>query len=263
MSLAKRLTTLLVTLSLIALCTSAQAFYPETEVLAEKLQEQVGSVETLQIEITLAEAPRLTISVWKNGPDWRQEWILRKRSGDLRVAAAALGRGRDLIDVYPDRDRFPLPFVAFWHQKPAIEWFDRLGLDTEVKSYQFVSGQPCIVLGAEYKQWHSPQLWIHNEHWYPVRLFTQRGMIWHWKEYRSVGNHLVPHSLEVTFPDGRMVRMTLQWRGINRQIPERLFDGSAFERKFGQAGWSHPDIDLFDFLMANLPPARAPGLSSN
>ena len=236
------------------LAVPGQAFYPETEALADRIQGRVGQVESLQVELSLPEAPRLKIAVWKSGRQWRQEWIVQKESG-LKVAAAALGRGKSLRDVYPDQERFPLPFSVFWYQAPVQEWWSRLGIDTEIKSYQFVSGQPCLVLGAEYKEWHSPQMWIHNQEVYPVRLFTRRGMIWHWKDYRSVGNHPVPHGLEITFPDGRLIRFELDWRGINVDLPERLFDEQAFAEKFGRAAWSSPDIPLYDFLMSNLPAA--------
>jgi hypothetical protein len=230
------------------------AFFPDAEQVRTKVQEQLGSLESLQLEISFPGDDSLTLFLWQQGSDWRQEWVQDREDGQT-VVGAGIGTGSALLASYPRVQQFPQPVLNFWFQPPLQGWLQELGIDTSVKSYQFLETRPCLVFGARYGESNRAQLWIDNELHLPRKLTTWKGVVWTWSDYFRVGNFFLPHRAQVQFPFGTSVEMRLDWRGVNRDIPDELFRSRTFARKFSSAGFPEVDSRVYEIFFTQVPPA--------
>jgi len=242
----------------VMLCLSpypSQAFFPDSEIVRSKVQKQLSSLQSLQLEISFPGDDSLSLFLWQQGGDWRQEWVQDKDDGQT-VVGAGIGYESTLLTSYPKVQQFPQPVLNFWYQRPLQGWLQELGIDTSIKSYQFLDTRPCLVFGARYGESNRAQLWIDNELHLPRKLTTWKGVQWIWSDYYRVGNFFLPHRAQVQFPFGTSVEMRLAWRGVNRDIPDELFRSQAFTRKFSSAGFPEVDSRVYEIFFTQVPPAQ-------
>lgn len=214
---------------------TAAAFFPDFSAWLSKMEEQLGGVRTLQVELSFPEEPGLQCLLWIKGDSWRQEWIKSKDNRPGTVAAAAIGKGSSLQAIYSQGEGFPLPVTFFWYHPEIRRLWAAQGIETKHVAYRFLDETPCVVFGAWRQLTDRPQVWFHLEEYVPVRLKMENGVVWTWTGYHNIGNFFIPHAARVEFDSEPVLEMTLSWRGINREIPDSLFDGSAFNQKFSQA----------------------------
>ena len=231
------------------------AFFPDPGEFFPQVQEQLKGLQTAQLEVTFPADSSLSLFLWQKGKSWRQEWV-QDKGGHQAVVGAGIGFGSSLMASYPRVQDFPLPALNFWYRQPLQEWLQEMGIDTSVQSYQFLGHRPCLVFGARYGESNRAQIWIDNELYVPRKITTWKGIQWIWSEYYRVGNFRLPHRARVQFPFGTSVEMTLNWRAVNRDLPEKLFRSDTFEDKFSSAGLPEVDSRVYELFFTQIPPAQ-------
>lgn len=220
-------------LCLLVCCLPVQtaAFFPATEDVAGQLVQSVGDVTSLKARIAFDAYPEVELLVWQRESDWRQEWVETVNATAV-LEAASIGRVTRLLGGYPGGTLFNVPPFWFWNQSNPIVWWSRLGIDPEIKSYQFLYGRPCLVLGAVTGDQLSPQFWVDVERNVPVRVRSSGGRQWDWFEYRYISNYYLPHKAAASAGSENATLMTVEWRGINSEHPRHLYDGKEFSLRF-------------------------------
>jgi hypothetical protein len=213
---------------------AVSAYYPDTTEIAAKLKRQYRSLDSFQAVINFEEDSSLELRIWQQGQRWRQEWI-KKSAQKKGVIAAAIGSRDNVIVKYPTRNSFPEPIFHFWQRQEPLKWWQKMGVKTKIKSYQFLNHRPCIVLGAKYNESEQPQVWIDNEEMVPLSIRTGRNTEWQWSKYQNLGNFLLPQKGKVISGQGNTFSFKIDWRAINRDMSPVLFRRRAFEEKFGNA----------------------------
>lgn len=231
-----------------------QAFFPEASEVVNQIQKEFRGLQSLQAEITFPEDLSMSVFVWHKGESWRQEWV-QERSDRQAVVGAGVGFGSTLLASYPDVQNFPQPVLNFWYRQPLDSWLQDMGIDTSVMSYQFQGNRPCLVLGARYGESNRAQIWIDKELHVPRKVVTWKGVRWTWSEYYRVGNFRLPHEARVHLPFGTSVEMALNWRAVNKNIPEQLFSSEAFADTFSGAGVPEVDSEVYDIFFTQVPAA--------
>jgi len=229
-------------------------FFPETDELAQEVEEQLSRMRTWQAVLSVAEETGLRIHCWRREASWRQEWV-RHTNGTGSVMRAALGHGERLLASYPPAFTFPLPPLRLAGNGDPLALWRSLGVESGTKSYQFFSHRPCIVLGARFGNLDRPQVWIDLEEHVPLRLVSASGLQWIWKDYYRAGNVALPHSLAIVLPGGERLSMEIVWKGVNTDIPQALFNVPAFEDKFGRAPSTQLPSRRLRLLWERLPKA--------
>jgi hypothetical protein len=231
----------------------AAAFFPDFQEAAQQVDAQLGGLHSLQLEISFPDEPRLKLLLWIKGTAWRQEWVQQHADGSQGLAAAAVGRGNRSTARYHAQQGFPLPVLFFWYRRPVQAFWEQQEIDPAHRAYRFLNTTPCLVFGVERHVNDLPQVWLHAEHWVPLRLQSGQGPVWTWLEYRRIGNIPLPHRARVEAADGTQVELMLAWRGVNRDIAETLFDPAAFRDRFSNAPPPGCELDLCARLFRILP----------
>lgn len=208
------------------------------------------------VELSLRDNSSLHIHVWRKNNKWRQEWI-NKKSNSSKILQAAIGRGKRLLISFPEKKDFPLSPLYYWCPEKFHEFLQVPEIDTRIKSYQFTEKHPCLVIGAKSKRSSRPQLWLHNEYFFPLRIIDSRGLKCDWSEYAEVGNYALPHRLRLEFSRGKILEFNICWRGINSELPDHLFDLQKFREKFSRAYVPEAKApnDTIEYLNSKLPRA--------
>jgi len=235
-------------------CSSA--FFPDIPEVSKNMEDRYASIDSLKADISLRDNSTLRIRIWRKDNKWRQEWI-SKKGNSSELVQAAIGRERRLLASFPEKSSFPLSLLHFWYPGHPSKFWQNLGINKEKKSYQFLGKNPCLVIGAEYKEMDRPQLWLHKEKYFPLQVINWEKIKWRWKEYAAVGNYFLPHVLQIYFPEGKNIKMDIAWKGINSGIPERLFDVQKFREKYSGAVSSikNSEYKKFDYLHQEIPQA--------
>ncbi len=233
------------------------AFFPDTSKVINNVHNSLDKLDSWKVEVTFPQKKDLKVTVWQRGQDWRQEWA-QSNGNSTTVLLAAIGQGENLIESFPQDSQFPLPLTWFWYRPSLERWWSDWGIDLASKSYQFRNHTPCLVLGADYGQMDRTQVWLNNETYIPVRLHGPRGIIWQWKDYRSIGNFPLPHSGTVLFSSGREVDIHLHWPRVNTEISSIFFSEQIFQKEFLSVEESFINPNLVDFLKLNLPQTETP-----
>ncbi len=231
----------------------AAAFIPDFQEAARRVDEQLGDLHSLQLEIRIPDEPRLKLLLWIKDRAWRQEWIRKRPDGSSGIAAAAVGKGEQCTARYHEQSNFPLPVLFFWYRRPARHFWEQQGIDPAQPAYRFLGDTPCLVFGAEQHTRDLPQIWLHAEQSVPLRLKPGQGPVWTWLEYRNIGNVPLPHRTRVQAASGASVELELAWRGINREIADELFDPEAFRNTFRNAPPPGCDLKFCSELFSILP----------
>ncbi len=237
---------------LLLLAGAAYALFPDTGEVADELKAKYEELESWQVELGLNGTSEHTIQCWRDGDHWRQEWIAATENG-TRVVRAAVGSGQRIEGVYPASPSAPHPPLRlFWLKDPKQAW-QRMAIQDQVMSYQFLEDRPCLVLGAEYGDPRSSQVWIDLERRVPLRLVAPSGITWRWSEYYSLGNHLLPTRLRIAFPQGKSFSFDVQWHQVGTEIDSSLFSANALEEELGWTESPEVDDPRMRFLWGNLP----------
>jgi len=238
------------------LVSSAHAFFPETQEVADRIATQYKGLKSWRVELGLNGTLDSRIRCWRKDDLWRQEWV--DASGNAsRLVRAAVGSGQRIDAVYPGSSDAPYPPLGMaWITSPEKEW-QRLAIEDGVKSYQFLGDRPCIVLGAEHGDERSSQVWIDLERHVPLRLIAPSGIQWRWSKYYSLGNHLLPTQLAILFPQGKRFVFDLEWRQVATDMSRSLFSPEELKEEFGGAVDLEVEEPLLRFLLDNLPPGSA------
>ena len=231
----------------------AVAFFPDFQDAVQKVDENLGDLRSLQLEVSFPEEPGLKLYLWLKGDTWRQEWVFSEDGRPGGVLAAAIGRGSRLQTTYRQRERFPLPVTFFWYRNGIRRLWAAQDIETAYAAYRFLDDIPCVVYGTKRGLTGLPQIWFHAEEYVPVRLKMKTGLTWTWTGYRNIGNFFIPHKARLDLGADRFVGMSLSWRGINQDIPDRLFDPAAFRDKFSKAPPPERDQGLMQVLFRQLP----------
>jgi len=234
----------------------AGAFFPNVNKVSEKIEKRYGSIDSLMAEISFSGNSTSRIHVWRQSGKWRQEWI-SKNGNSSEIVQAAIGDGRKLLATFPEKSSFPLSVFHFWYPGDAYKFWQLLGINSEIMSYQFLEKTPCLVVGAEYQDLNSPQLWLHKDKYFPLLVINWKKIKWNWQEYAELGNYYLPHKVEIAFPEGKEIEMDIKWKGINTKIPKHLFDPSHFREKFSRAVSSmyKSEYEKLDYLDSEMPMA--------
>ena|GEM_PF-1635896 len=235
---------------------AAKAFFPKTQEVAEKLNANYEKLGSWRVHLQLNGTRDQEIRCWRKKGLWRQEWI-DSATASNRVLCAGVGSGRRISAVFPVTADIPFPPLHLdWVRAPSKEW-QRLQIEDQIKSYQFLDDRPCIVLGAKYGQLERSQVWIDLERYVPLRLITPSGIIWRWTEYYSLGNHPLPTRLRIEFPQGEIFAFNLSWRQVGTDMSRSHFSPASIREDFGPTDESGLKDSHFRFLLNNLPPNRA------
>lgn len=238
------------------LLSSAHAFFPETQEVANKTAKRYEGLQTWRVELELNGTSDSRIRCWRKDDLWRQEWVEASRNSS-RLVRAAVGSGQRIDAVHPPSADAPYPPLRMaWITAPEKEW-KRLAIDDEVKSYQFLGDRPCIVIGAKHGDERSSQIWIDLERHVPLRLIAPSGIQWRWSRYYSLGNHLLPTQLAILFPQGKRFVFDLEWRQVATDMPRSRFSPEELKEEFGGAVDLEVEEPLLRFLLDNLPPGSA------
>ena len=244
---------------LLLLMGAAQAFFPEATEVADKLKANYEKLHSWQVNLSLNGTSDRVIRSWHKGELWRQEWLVTG-SNATQTIRAAVGSGRRIGAIAPASANIPYPPLNLsWLDNPREEW-KKLAIAETVKSYQFLENRPCIVLGAEHGDLRSTQVWIDLERHVPLRLIAPSGIIWRWSKYYSLGNHLLPTRLRITFPQGKRFAFDLEWRQVATEIDRSRFDPANITRKFDQVEDLEVDEPELRFLLNSLPPGDGSSL---
>lgn len=232
-----------------------QAFFPKAQEVAEDLKAEFKGLESWRVELALNGTSDHRIRCWRKGDLWRQEWF-GPRDNSTRVLRAALGKGQRIDAVHPSSANIPYPPLRLaWLAAPEKEW-ERLAINDEVKSYQFLGDRPCIVLGAKQGDMRSSQIWIDLERHVPLRLVAPSGITWRWSKYYSLGNHLLPTRQRIAFPQGKRFHFDLKWHKVGTEISESRFSPENFSRELADSGNPEVEEPRIRFLLDNLPPGK-------
>ncbi|MFW6415503.1 MAG: hypothetical protein ACOCZ2_04220 [Thermodesulfobacteriota bacterium] len=234
----------------------ASAFFPNVMEVSEKINNRYGSMDSLKARISFSGNSTSYIQVWRQDGKWRQEWIGRDGNSS-EIVQAAIGKDRELLASFPEKSSFPLSVFHFWYPGEASSFWQMLGINSGIMSYQFLDKTPCLVVGAEYRDFNSPQLWLHKEKYFPLLVINWKKIEWKWKEYTAVGNYYLPHKVEIDSPEGKVIKMEISWKGINSKIPEQLFNPLKFRKKFSNVDSSiyKSEYEVLDYLDSEMPMA--------
>jgi hypothetical protein len=238
------------------LLSSAHAFFPKTQEVADKIATRYEGLKSWRVELGLNGTSDSRIRCWRKDDLWRQEWV--DASGNSsRLVRAAVGSGQRIDAVHPVSTDTPYPPLRLaWITAPEKEW-EKLAIEDEVKSYQFQGDRPCIVLGAKQGDDRSSQIWIDLERHVPLRLIAPSGIQWRWSKYYSLGNHLLPTQLRIVFPQGKRFLLDIQWRQVGTEMARSRFSPEELKEEFGQAVDLKVEEPRLRFLLNNLPPGSA------
>ncbi len=241
-------------IGVLLLASAAHALFPKTREVADKLRKNYETLESWRADLEVNGTSGQTIRSWRKGDLWRQEWRTFEDNA-TRVVRIAVGSGNRIDAVRPASATVPYPPLRLaWLNTPKQEW-DRLGINGTVKSYQFLEDRPCLVLGAEYKDLESSQVWIDLERDVPLKLIAPSGISWRWSEYYSLGNHLLPTRLRVAFPEGESVAFDVRWEQVATEIDRSRFNPNALDREPDQPLDSEVSEPRMRLLLRRLPPA--------
>lgn len=232
------------------------AFFPDIEEVTENIEDRYASIDSLKADISFQGNSTLHIRIWRKDNKWRQEWI-SKNGNSSELVQAAIGKDRRLWASFPEKSSFPLSLLHFWYPGHPSKFWQMLGINKDVMSYQFMGKIPCLVIGAEYKQMDNPQLWLHKEKYFPLLVINWEKIKWRWKEYAKVGNYFLPHELQIDFPEGKNIKMDIAWKGINSDVREGLFDVQKFREKFSgvDSSMNNTEYKSFQYLHQEIPMA--------
>ena len=233
----------------LALPAMVLAYYPEAGKIAAQLRKEYKSLDAYQVVISFEKEPDLELRLWQQGQNWRQEWV-KKSSGKAGIVAAAIGFKGKFITRYPSEEPVPVPVLDLWNQEKPYIWWQDMGVDTNIKSYQFFKHRPCLVLGAGSNELKQAQIWIDNKNKVPLRVYTDDNLEWQWYKYHNIGNFLVPHKARLISAQGRSFVLNIAWGAINKKIPPKLFSKREFEEKF--AGVPAPSSKFSSKLLQQL-----------
>lgn len=237
---------------LLLLAGAAYALFPETQDVVDDLKASYKKLDSWQVELGLNGTSEHGIRCWREGDLWRQEWFAATENG-TRVVRAAVGSGQRIEGIYPASLNAPYPPLHLsWLKDPKEAW-QRMSILDGVKSYQFLEDRPCLVLGAEYGDLRSSQVWIDLERQVPLRLVAPSGITWRWSKYYSLGNHLLPTRLRIEFPQGKSFSFDLQWQKVATGIDRSRFTVNALREEFGQTEYPEVEDPRLRFLLDNLP----------
>ncbi|WP_028575316.1 hypothetical protein [Desulfonatronovibrio hydrogenovorans] len=207
--------------------------------LAKRIESYRSGMDSYSLAMDFVDQG-VSLRIWQQGQDWRQEWVQITGAGE-KVAAVAVGRGQTVLMAYGLSEIYPpLINVLFY----SLDWWKDQGLDPERQSYHFFHGRPALALGMSDPDDPGPQLWLDNEELVPIRTFFSRaGKILDlgWLEQRNVGNYKLPHKLIIDSGEKKLV-CQIRWREIGSSHDKLLFSSERLEQSFSQAVLRPPDL---------------------
>ncbi|WP_457572499.1 hypothetical protein [Desulfovulcanus sp.] len=227
----------------------ASGFFPDIAEVNDRWLKNLSSLNAFQVVTTYDLEEKLSVRLWQKEDLWREEWTVQI-DGQNRVVWAGLGRGQEVILSYPQLKIKPRPALSIWQKD--LDWWIKKGVDTEFLSYQFLEDQPCLVIGDKSPQTRennlmlpltessalnlapSTQIWLDNNWMFPVRMVFGYGgdnFIFTWLKYHQIGNFWLPGKLSIAY-QAKNWTGTLEWKGININLPDELFSAQAFKDRF-------------------------------
>lgn len=234
---------------------ASPAFFPTPPEVADRVQTNFGSLDSYQVQLAAngTMAVGQSINFWSDSGRWRREWV-RETNGTATLQRVDVGDGARLYGTLPRERTLPAPLLVLLHRTNLRSWWKELGIDTGHKRYAFIGQRPCLVLGdASAGQGRRTEIWIDFERWLPLRLAWGNGGSARFARYRNVGNFLLPHKIVVDDGSGQHCRFSLQWQGVNTQLPPRLFNASRLQAEYGTASFPSQPPYLLQWLRGVLP----------
>lgn len=240
-------------LILLLLPLSAGASFPEMEEIAEKVRDNYEDLSSWQVDLELENGSPSRIHCWRKDDLWRQEWTL-DQDGSYQMLRAAVGSGQSMESVCPPAVLgLPLPPLHLdWIDDPLPRW-QKMDLEAERMSYQFLGERPCVVVGAKHEELGKPQVWIDIEHHVPLKLVNQQGVRWQWKDYYNLGNYPLPSVMRIEFPEKEEFQFHLDWRRVGTQIDPSFFEPRALREVCPEEATLEWEETRLPFLINNLP----------
>lgn len=226
-----------------------RAFFPSVDEVQNRIDGKTVAPKSYQAVVSFPEYEDIRVFIWSSGQSFRQEWAVSE--GDKnRVLAAAVGRGSRITRCCPvNATVFVLPLVSYWLPAGRMDSWKGMGIDPQAMSYRFDQDRPCLVLGANATVRGASQVWLDNETYAPVRLIWARpsGTVEvAWKNFNNHGGYSLPEAGTVT-GCGEQLDFTVDWRGVNITIPDKIFSAKTFADKF-KGGCAYPLAQPVDIL---------------
>ena len=253
--------------TLVCLYTSTSAYVLSGAHLLELMTQNFGKTKSLLVAQTLVlhnDSPQ------KNGvelsetlryifPQMFRSDVLSKNVHRIHV----LSKGETLTvidekvtDESVNRyDRYK-DILLFRSREILQDRLSLLGLDLTVSSLGRFQGQPAYVLGAQYPDEMSSQIWLDKDTFRPFRwIITSKAaqdyedsMEVRYQEWRRVSNTWYPMRIEF-LTNGVLVReINVQTIKVNPSFPAELFDIEHLKSIYPQVAQAVPDQDKTEGL---------------
>lgn len=204
-----------------------------------------------EAEITFPDFPGQSIMISSRHGKWRQDWTVKSEGNS--TSASATGFIFEVDDTCPAKTAFPVPATGLWLPRdPVQDWMD-LGVNNATKSFGFRENTPALIIGAEPGDETSPQVWLDNETYAPLKLIfnAHAGRVqFVFESYVTFAGFEVPKSGKVIFGDNEPIEFNIGWISIRKKLDPSIFRSGAVESD----GCALPSSEPFDIFSKYLAP---------
>jgi hypothetical protein len=177
----------------------------------------------------------------------------------MRIHVDTLDNVLTVVDGHvslQDESRFDrYPDLLLFHSRTLLqERLARRGIDTMVTSLGRFDGEPVYILGAQYPDMTTPQIWIDKETFWPLRLLipmSDREGNTSILEFRYLlwqKNQKLWYPMRIEcYEDDQLIReMTVSQMVVNPSIPDGFFDIEGLAWQYGGDFYREEELPTSD-----------------
>ncbi|WP_027179264.1 hypothetical protein [Maridesulfovibrio bastinii] len=207
----------------------ARAFFPSDEEISSSVHSSYARFDSYEAQITFPDYPGQTLNISADHSRWRQDWTVQY--SENATTTSAVGVLLDVDRVCPEGAAFPVPLIQLWlPQDPVQDWMS-LGVNNATRSYGFSDDTPVLVFGAEIGDDASPQVWLSNENYAPIKIIfnSMNGKTeLDFGSYKRIGGFELPESGNIVSA-GNKVAFQIKWISVNKHLDPSIFSEDSIE----------------------------------
>ncbi len=224
-------------------CSPARAFFPSDEELNDTMYHNYGALTSYEAVLTFPSEPGTKLAIFRGHDHWQQTYTSSEVSNST-VTAKAVGQYFKPIAQCPANAGMPVPVLQIWApDDPVSDWMS-IGATNATKSYGFYEETPVFVFGAEPGDDVSPQVWLDNETFAPLKIVLGEGRAITFGTYSKFAGFMLPHSGTINVGD-EVIDFRVEWKGIRKKISPSVFSATVIKK---QSGCTVPSGGVFEML---------------
>ncbi|SME92922.1 hypothetical protein [Desulfovibrio gilichinskyi] len=229
-------------------CRSARAFFPSDIAIDDTLIQKYGALTSYEAVITFPSEPGTVLTITRGDNHWQQTFTCNSVTNGTSTAKS-VGQHFKTFAQCPVNGDLPVSLLQFWiPDNPTSEW-KSLGVSNSTRSFGFTDeDMPSFVYGAEQGDDSSPQIWLDNENFAPIKIVLSSSNVITFGSYMKFAGFMLPHSGTIKSGEDT-VEFKIEWRGIRQKTSPLFFSESAIKK---ESGCVEPNGFVFSILKSCL-----------